>query len=79
MTASHPLSRCEPGSPGATVSTLLSSSTPCSVHGVRSPVDGVGWPRSSVYSRKMLASDRGTGRVVGDTENDNPTAWPGVG
>ena len=32
-----------------------------------------------MYSRKMLASDRGTGRVVGDTENDSPTAWPGVG
>jgi hypothetical protein len=27
----------------------------------------------------MLDSDRGTGRVVGDTENDRPTACPGVG
>src|SRR5918994_4652954 len=27
----------------------------------------------------MLASERGTGRASGATENDSPTAWPGVG
>ena len=42
VTASQPLPRCDAGFPGCTVNTLLSSMTPRSAHGVRSPVDGVG-------------------------------------
>src|SRR5216683_1735004 len=42
VTSSQPLPRCEPGLPGWTVSTRLSSSTPRSLHGVRSPFAGAG-------------------------------------
>ena len=58
--------------PGVTVSTRLSSSTPWSAHGVRSPLLGVGRPRSVSSSRKMLARLFGTGRTSGATENDRP-------
>ena len=77
--SSQPLPRCDPGVPGATVSTLLSSRTPWSAHGLRSPVSGRAQPRSSWSSRKMLLRLRGIGRTSGATENDSPTAWPGVG
>ena len=50
VTASQPLPWWLAGAPGRTVSTRLSSSTPRSVHGVRSPVDGVGRPRSVASS-----------------------------
>ena len=79
VTSSQPLPRWEPGRPGSTVSTRLSNSTPRCAQGLRSPVEGVGNPRSSRYSRKMLARLRGSGRTPGSTENDSPTAWPGVG
>src|SRR5699024_7135912 len=48
--SSHPLPWCEFGSPGRTVSDRFNNNTPCSVHGVRSPVDGSGCPRSATYS-----------------------------
>ena len=35
--------------------------------------------REASSSVKMLARLRGTGRVSRATENDSPTAWPGVG
>ncbi len=77
--ACHPRSRCEAGAPARTVRTLLSSRTPCSAHGVRSPFDGGGQPRSACSSVKMFASERGTGRTSAPTENARPTACPGVG
>ncbi len=52
----------------------LSSRTPWSAHGDRSPDCGRGRPRSSVYSVKMFCSDLGTGRVSGATEKLSPTA-----
>ena len=63
----------------ATVSTLFSSITPCCDHGVRSPVEGAGCPRSLAYSLKMLSRLRGSGRTSGATEKLSPTACPGVG
>ena len=47
--------------------------------GARSPHEGWGWPRSAVYSSKMLARLRGSGRTSGATEKLRPTACPGVG
>src|ERR1700761_312767 len=79
VTASHPLPRCDAGLLGRTVSTLFSSSTPRCAHGVRSPQDGCGCPRSAVYSSKMLDRLRGSGRTSGATEKLRPTACPGVG
>src|SRR5690606_36452498 len=70
--SSQPLPWWEFGLPGCTVSALLSSSTPCSAHGVRSPLDGSGYPRSSQYSRKMLTRLLGSGRTSGATAKDNP-------
>ena len=77
--ASQPMPRWLPGSPSRTVRTRLSSMTPCCVHGVRSPLRGAGRPRSSLSSRKMFCRLRGSGRTSGATENDRPTACPGVG
>ena len=79
VTCSHPLPRWDAGVPGCTVSTRLSSITPCAAHGDRSPVPGYGRPRSATYSVKMLARLFGSGRTSGATENDSPTACPGVG
>lgn len=50
VTASQPLPRWEALALGRTVSTRLSSSTPASAHGDRSPVDGLGTPRSDSNS-----------------------------
>ena len=58
------------------MSTLFSSSTPRSAQGVRSPVAGVGRPRSVPSSAKMLRSDGG-GVTPAGTENESPIAWPG--
>ena len=41
--------------------------------------DGWGSPRSLSSSRKMLIRLGGSGRTSGATENDSPTACPGVG
>ncbi len=71
--ASQPLPRCEPGEPGWTVSTLLSSSTPWVNHGLRSPLGGGAMPRSSLSSLYMLRSEAGSGVTSGPTENDSPT------
>ena len=46
VTASQPRPRCEADSPGRTVSTRLSSITPCSVQAVRSPCAGGSMPMS---------------------------------
>src|SRR5690625_2770770 len=79
VTASHPFERCEPALPCWTVRHRLSSSTPWSAHGVRSPHDGGGRSRSAEYSRKMFSRLRGSGRTSDATEKLSPTAWPGVG
>jgi hypothetical protein len=79
VTASQPLSWCEFDRRGVTVSERFSSSTPCFDQGPRSPLPGVGRPRSAEYSRKMLIRLSGSGRTSGATEKLRPTAWPGVG
>ena len=79
VTASQPLPRWAAERPGCTVRQRLSSSTPRSVHGVRSPVEGVGCPRSLASSAKMLRRLGGSGRTSGATEKLSPTGWPGVG
>ncbi len=79
VTASHPLPRCEAGAPGRTVSTLLSSMTPCVVQGLRSPFAGRGTPTSEPSSVKMFARLRGSGATCGWTEKHRPMGWPGVG
>src|SRR5262245_32485350 len=79
VTSSHPLPWWEFGRPGWTVSALFSSRTPRSVHGPRSPLDGAGWPRSSLYSWKMFTRLFGSGRTSGATEKHRPIGWPGVG
>ena len=50
VTGSQPLPWWLFGWPTPTVRHLLSSMTPCPVHGVRSPLAGMGRPRSSVSS-----------------------------
>ncbi len=79
VTSSQPLPRCAPGLRGAVVSALLSSSTPCCVHGVRSPLDGRGSPRSECISRKMFSRLPGSERTSGETAKLSPIAIPGVG
>ena len=72
----HPSLACDPAACSRTVSTVLSNSTPRSAHSVRSPLWGVGHPRSAESSLKML---RRLGGIVwpGGTENARPIAWPG--
>ena len=77
--APSPCPGARPGGRGWTVSTRLSSSTPRSAHGVRSPFDGRGKPRSAEYSVKMLSRLGGSRRTSGATEKLSPTGWPGVG
>src|ERR1700758_2452167 len=79
VTTSQPLPRWDAGFPGCTVNPLLSSKTPCCAHGVRSPLDGVGYPRSAQYSPKMFSRLRGNGLTSRATEKLSPTGWPGVG
>ncbi|SHS80604.1 Uncharacterised protein [Mycobacteroides abscessus subsp. abscessus] len=79
VTISQPLPRWDAGLPGRTVNTLFNSITPCSDHGVRSPLAGLGRPRSLWYSSKMLPRLRGTGRTSAATEKLSPMACPGVG
>ena len=78
VTFSQPQPLCDAGAPGRTVRTRLSSMTPCSHHGVRSPDVGWGTPRSLTSSRKMFSRLRG-GRTPGATEKLSPMGWPGVG
>ena len=78
VTFSQPQPLCEAGAPGRTVSTRLSSMTPCRHHGVRSPDVGLGTPRSLTSSRKMFSRLRG-GLTPGATEKLSPMGWPGVG
>ena len=74
--------RCQPhaawlfAAPRPTVRTVLSSRTPRSAHGVRSPPDGCGRPRSVCSSVKILRSDGGRRSPCG-TENARPMACPG--
>ncbi len=72
---SQPLSLCEFGSPARTVSTALSSITPCFAHGMRQPLLGILQPRSVFNSLNMFISDGG-GRTPGRTEKHRPCAWP---
>ena len=51
VTSSQPLPLCDAGAPGRTVSTRLSSSTPCSNQCVRSPWGAGSMPRSAFSSR----------------------------
>ena len=50
VNASQPLPACELGVASRTVSTALSSSTPCSAQPVRLPLLDTGTPRSSASS-----------------------------
>ena len=59
-----------------TVSVALSSSTPWSAQRVRSPFGGMGLPKSSSISLKMLTSEGGAGMPSG-TEKLSPMACPG--
>jgi transcription-repair coupling factor (superfamily II helicase) len=52
---------------------------PCSVHGVRSPFDGLVSPRSECISRKMFSRLPGRERTSGATAKLSPMAIPGVG
>ena len=65
VTASQPWPWWELGRPGPTVRARLSSRTPRSAQGERSPVAGGGWPRSVAYSAKMLRRLAGSGPDVG--------------
>ncbi|CAM5667545.1 hypothetical protein SALBM311S_06361 [Streptomyces alboniger] len=78
VTSSHPLPRCAAGLRGAVVNALLSNSTPCCVHGVRSPFDA--WAvRGRSASRKMFSRLPGNERTSGATAKLSPMAIPGVG
>lgn len=79
VTSSQPWPRCAPGLRGAVVNALLSNSTPCSAHGVRSPFEGRGRPRSECISRKMFSRLPGRERTSGETAKLSPIAIPGVG
>src|SRR3954468_1956278 len=57
---SQPRPACEAGAPPRTVSTALSSSTPCAAQAVRSPSVGGVTPRSSRSSLYTLRNDGGT-------------------
>ena len=77
VTCSQPRPRWLAGLPGATVSTRLSSSTPWSAHGVRSPLLGVGTPRSVSSSREDVdQAPRHRPHVGGDRERQ-PHRVPG--
>ena len=77
VTSSQPRRRWEPAAPGETVSTRLSSITPCASQWERSP-EVSSSPVSSRSSRAMLTNDRGIG-CPGATEKLSPTGSPGVG
>src|SRR5262249_7005939 len=64
----HPLLLWLLGVWAQTVSTVLSSKTPCLPQGTRQPLVGSGTPRSACSSLKMLTSDGG-GFNPGGTEN----------
>ena len=72
---SQPLPAWEAGLPGETVRTALSRSTPRSAHGVRSPDEGRGSPRSVSSSLWMFWSEGGGG-TPGGTEKQRPIACP---
>ncbi len=73
---SHPRPAWEAASWARTVSTALSSSTPCSAQRSRLPVAGMGVPVSSATSLKMFCNEGGKG-TPSPTEKQSPLAWPG--
>ncbi len=73
---SQPRPACEAASCARTVSTELSSSTPCSAQRSRSPEGGTGVPVSSDTSLKMFWSEGGKG-TPSPTEKQSPLACPG--
>ena len=79
VTASQPFPRCEPGCPGRDGEHPVEQHHALLRPGVRSPFDGAAVAEVVGVLAVDVGQALGIGRTSGATENDRPTACPGVG